>query len=77
MNRDFPVSAEDVQQLLEAFQHQRAEEEEDKEKEKNELSVMAQELAVFQQKKRKDLGLPAFSELEKVSRTFLHTCSLP
>ena len=55
-----------MQDLLDSLRHR--EEDEEKEKEKNVLAGMAQELAVFQQKKKTTFDLPPFSELEKVCR---------
>ena len=73
MNRDFPVTAEGVKQLLDRFKQQRAEEDREKEKEKEEVAAMAQELTIFQQKKRKEISFPPFSEIEKVVYVF-YTC---
>ena len=66
MSRDFPPTADEVSKLLDDFRSQRAREDGEKELSLKEAASMAQELKVFEQKKKKDLKLPAIADLEKV-----------
>ena len=69
-SRDFPPTADGVSKMLDDFRSQRAREDGEKELSLKEAASMAQELKVFEQKKKKDLGLPAIADLEKVIVSF-------